>query len=77
MSRYTLSSDARAALREIRAYHLDREGKRVARETEIEFVNAFRLLAGNPSLGLDQPPFTPVLAGALISDRLPTTANWH
>lgn len=51
MSRYILSPIAQEDLARIRDYYLQQAGPRVARQMLIEFVEGFRILARNPSIG--------------------------
>lgn len=51
MNRYILMPAAKADLAEIRDYYLEEAGYRVARQTVVEFVEAFRFLARTPGAG--------------------------
>ena len=51
MSSYVLSRVAQGDLVEIRDYYLNQSSQRTARKIIVEFTDAFRLLASNPSLG--------------------------
>lgn len=51
MSRYVLMPAAKEDLTDIRDYYLEQAGYRVARQIVVEFVEAFRFLAGTPGAG--------------------------
>ena len=60
MAAYLLSPEAREDLRDIRAYLVGKDGKRLARYVLQEITAAFRLLASRPEAGHLRQDLTPL-----------------